>query len=64
VRPWQARYQAALRPDKKGSIDSRAISKFVDIRIPYIGSMRTKSASTYSHLVESHPDCCIHSHPP
>ena len=28
VRPRQARYQAALRPDMKGTIDSKALSNF------------------------------------
>jgi hypothetical protein len=32
VRPRQARYQAALRPDMKCSIDSKALSNFAPIQ--------------------------------
>jgi len=34
VRPRQARYQAALRPDMKCTIDSKALSNFAATPIP------------------------------
>jgi len=40
VRPRQARYQAALRPDMKGTIDSQALSSFTATAIRRFSATR------------------------